>query len=208
MAISALFNAGNNVITLTQIYYAMGNTGRPAKSDLEKINDAITKMTSARIHFDNKQESDNYDYPHFVYDGSLLPLERGTAIVNGQLANAAIHTFREPPLMTFAKQRKQITTIDIKLLQAPISKTELNLTIQDYLIERICKAKNGKAHRERILYKTLYEHAGIPDKPKTNTEKQKKKRAPEKVKTYLTHFQKEKLISRFTMEKDGITLFW
>lgn len=208
IAVSALFNAGNNVITLSQIHYAMGGTTRPGGKILSKINDAITKMTTARILFDNEREAEKYKYNHFKYDGSLLPIERGTAIVNGQLADAAIHIFREPPLITFAKQRNQITTIDIKLLQSPVNKTDDNLRIDDYLIERISRAKNGKSRSCRILYKTLYEHAGIADKPKTNTERQQKKRAPEKIKKYLDHYQKTGFISRYTVEKDGLTIHW
>ena len=209
IAVSALFNAGNNVITLSQIYYAMGYTGNPGTKDLTKINEAITKMTTARIFFDNEQEAASYkNYNHFRYDGSLLPLERGTAIINGQLADAAIHIFREPPLITFAKQRRQITTVDVKLLQSPVSKTDANLLIDDYLIERIGKAKNGKSHSCRILFDTLYKRTGIPDKPKTNTEKSARRRAPDKIKKYLTHYQKEGFITRFTMEKDGITVHW
>lgn len=209
MAISALFNAGNNIVTLSQIYYAMGYTGRPGKKDLNKINQSITKMMTAHIFFDNEQESQAYkNYPHFKYDGSLLPAERGTYIVNGQLAEAAIKVFREPPLITFAKQRRQITTIDVKLLQSPISKTDMNLVINDYLIERISRAKNGKKKSCRILFKTLYEHARIADRPKTNTEKQAKKRTPEKVQKYLEFYQSQGFIKRFTVEPDGVTVHW
>ena len=144
IAISALFNEGNKVISLTQIHRTMGNEKRPSKEQLEKINNSITKMTGARITLDNSKEiKANYGYDKFIYDGSLLPLERGAAVVNGQLADAAIHIFREPPAMSFAKQRKQITTLDIKLLQSPLNKTESNLLIDDYLIERIARAKRG-----------------------------------------------------------------
>lgn len=205
IAVSALFNAGNNIITLSQIHYAMGNTGRPSKQQLKKINDSITKMTTARIYFDNGEEATEYKYPHFSYDGSLLPLERGTATVNGQLSDAAIHIFREPPLISFAKQRKQITTIDVKLLQSPLSKTDENLLIDDYLLERISKAKNSKSKSCRILLKTLYDHADIVT-PKQKT------RAPEKINTYLQYYKEQGFITRFTMEPaknpDSITIYW
>ena len=201
IAISALFNAGNKIITLSQIYYAMGNTGRPGAGDLTKINESITKMTGARIFFDNETEAKKYKYTRFKYDGSLLPLERGTAIVNGRLADAAIHIFREPPLITFAKERRQITSINIKLLQSPISKTDANLQIDDYLIERISKAKNGKSKSCRILLKTLYSKAGI-------TTKKQEQRAPAKIRKYLEHYQAQDFIDRFTMEPDGITVHW
>lgn len=207
IAVSALFNAGNRVITLTQIYYAMGYTGRPGPRDLQKINDAVSKMTSAQIYFDNEQESTAYKYPRFKYEGSLMPVEKITAVVNGKLADAAIHIFREPPLITFARQRKQITTIDIKLLQSPLSKTDGNILLEDYILERICKEKNNKKkHSCRILYKTLYEHIGLAGN--TSTERQQKKRAVDKVKKYLDFYVDSKFIKSFTADKDGVTVKW
>ena len=198
IAISALFNSGNNVISLTQIYYAMGNTGKPATYQLQKIQDSVTKMSGARVLVDNAQEVTVYKYPRFKYDGPLLPIERATAIVNGQIADAAIHIFREPPVMTFAKQRRQITTITVKALQSPISKTDANLLIDDYLLERIAHAKNGRQPK-KILYSKLYEAAQIMTK-------NQRTRAPEKIKTYLEHYKACGLISGYTMLKDGIQL--
>lgn len=203
IAVSALFNAGNDVITLSQIYYAMGNTGRPSGNQLDKIHDALTKMTGARITLDNKQEAEalNGQYPHFVYDGSLLPIERMTAVINGQVTDGAIHIFREPPLMTFAKERKQVTTLSVKLLQSPISKTDVNLSIDDYLIDRISKAKNGKGNSCKILFKTLYDRAGI-------TGAKQRQRAPKKIEKYLEYYQQQDFIKRYTMSADGMTVYF
>lgn len=203
IAVSALYNAGNDIITATQIHYAMGNTGKPSTNQIEKIDAALSKMTGANILLDNQHEHDALKgkYPHFQYEGSLLPIERIRAIVNGQIAESAIHIFREPPLMTFAKQRKQVTTIDVSLLQSPISKSDANLLIDDYLIDRISKAKNGTGKSSRILFKTLYEHAEI------NTAK-KKQRAPDKIEKYLSYYQQQGFIKRYTMQKDGVTIYW
>lgn len=200
IAISALFNAGNKIITLTQIYYAIGNIGRPSRSSLDKINNSITKMMGAKISVNNEQEASQYKYNKFIYDGALLPIERGSAIINGQLAESAIHIFREPPVISFAKQRSQVTTLELKVLKSPISKTDLNLLIDDYLIERISKAKNGKGHH-RILYKTIYEKAGIKSK-------KQKERTPAKIKRYLDHYQKCGMISRYVMGKDGVSVYF
>ena len=202
IAVSALFNAGNNVITLTQIYYAMGyKGGKPGTKDLEKIYNAVSKMTGARISVDNTQEADSYKYPRFVYEGSLLPMERGAVIVNGKLSEAAIHIFREPPLVSFARKRKQITTVELKLLQSPVSKTDANLLIDDYLIERISKAKNGKGKSCRILYKTLYERTSI-------TTKKQRERAQEKIRRYLDYYKQCGFITGYSMEADGLTVYY
>lgn len=198
IAISALYNAGNSYITLTQIYYAMGNTGKPSTNQLEKINESVTKMRGANIFIDNIQESEAYNYLRFKHTGYLLPAEITTATINGQLAESAIHILREPPVMTFAKQRKQITTITVKVLQSPISKTDANLLIDDYLIERIAKAKRS-GQSCKILYDTLYDHAQI-------TTYKQKARAPEKIKTYLDHYAACGMIAAYKMGKDGIQI--
>ena len=198
IAIAALYNAGNKIITLTQIHYAMGNTGRPAAAHLQKINDSITKMRSASVFIDTLEEAQTYNYPRFKYEDYLLPVARTTAIVNGKIADAAIQIKCEPPIMTFARQRKQITTITVKVLQSPLSKTNTNLLIDDYLIERIGRAKRiGKGLK--ILYTTLYEKAQI-------TTYKQKDRAPEKVEKYLKHYKACGLISGYTMLKDGIQI--
>lgn len=198
IAISALFNAGNSVMTMTQIYYAMGYTGKPGRSDLERINISVTKMTGARIYVNNEQEAGRYKYDKFVYDGSLLPVERGTAMVGGKYADSAIHLFREPPVISFAKQRRQITTLDVKLLQSPVNKTDQNLILDDYLIERIARARN-RGRCQKILFKTLYEKVGV-------TTSKQRQRIPEKVMKYLDHYRQCGMIEGYEMGKDGVTV--
>lgn len=199
IAAGALFNAGNEVITVSQIYSAMGNTGRPSSAQVKKINDAITKMSLAHIFISNEPERNVYkNRKKFVYDASLLPMERVSGFINNVYADSAIHLFREPPLITFATERKQITTIPKKLLESPISKTEANLKIDDYLIDRISQMKNkGFKSSNKILFQTIYKNCGI------NTAKQKQ-RAADKVKTYLEYYKECGFIKGYRLEKDGI----
>ena len=202
IAVSALFNAGNNVITLTQIHYAMGNSKRPNKTQLQKIYDSVRKMTGARVYVNNEDEAKVYtNYPVFKYEGSLLPLESLSAIVNGQLTNAAIHIFREPPIVSFARQRNQLTTVKTSLLDSPISKTNGNLAIDDYLIERIARAKNGKQPC-KILYSTICKRANL-------TTPKQRQRVPETVKRYLDHYKKDGYIKGYNdKDPDGVTIIY
>lgn len=199
IAAAALFNAGNEWITATQIYYLMGNdrNKNPSAAQLDKILAGVRKMHSAGIYVNNTQEAKKYNYPVFQYEGSLFPLEIVTATVNGKTTGAAIHLLREPPLMTFAKERKQVTKINTRLLTAPISKTESHLAIQDYLLERIARAKHDGKKQERILFSKIAE--------KTNNTEAKRSRVQDAVKTYMQHFKAEAWITDFTTDKDGIT---
>lgn len=198
-AISSLFNAGNNVVSLSQIYYAMGYKGTPGAGDRAKINDSITKMNSAKITLDTtKEHAVLKNMPLYKYDGQLLPMERVTALINGKISEAAIHIFREPPLITFAKERKQITTIDVELLQSPLSKTDTNIQIQDYLLERISREKH-KGKTCTILLETLYRETN------TTTKKQKQRATP-KIKILLEYFQGKEFIKGYTLEEKKIII--
>lgn len=208
VAMAALFNAGNKVVTLSQIYHAMGFTGTPGKPDKDKISNSITKMRSAQIRIDNTEELEigHYKYPKVTYEGALLPSEQVTAIINGQEVDSAIHLFREPPLITFAKGRNQIKELDIKILQSPISKTDVNLQIEGYLIERIARAENGTGI-PRILYKKILEQLFPQDATSANI-RQIKNRLPSKVKKYLDYYVKCNYIKKYTADKEGVTVYF
>ena len=201
IAAAALYNAGNKIISTTQIYHMMGNSGRPNADDKKKIDDSLTKMGAARIYLDNTQEvQQTKGYKLFKYDAPLLPFERISAYINGQFTESAIHLYREPPLISFARQRNQITTIDRQLLESPVNKTDANLMIDDYLLERIGHMKSGKGKTPRkILFATLFDRCNI----KTTKQKQ---RAPEKIRKYLDHYKKCGWIDDYTESADGITV--
>jgi len=160
-------------------------------------------MSAARVYISNKSETQLYNKrPLFVYDSSLLPMKRLKVVANGvETAEAtAIQLYEEPPLLTFAKGRKQITTINRSLLESPINKTNDNLNIQDYLIENIAYIKNGKANN-KMLYSTIFEKLGIKDR-------QKKKRAKDTIKRFLEHYKKQTFIKDFREDTDGVTIFY
>lgn len=199
LAIAALFNDGYEYMSLQQIYNTMAYPGRMSATDINKINAAITKMSGAWLNIDNIDESKAYkDRKHFKYDAPLLVMERAQAVVNGKIADAIIHVFREPAMVSFARERKQITTINIKLLDTPLSKTNANIALEDYLIEQIAYMKNGKI-RNKMLYSTIYENAGI-------TQKKQKQRAPAKIRKLLDHYQTCGYIKAYKEKTDGIEI--
>lgn len=206
IAIGTLYAAQNDVITVTQIYHAMGSTGTPGRPVRERINDSLTKMAAAHISINNTEEAVAYKYPQFVYDASLLPMERISASINGKFTDSAIHLFREPPLISFARQRKQITTFNIKLLQSPISKTDLNLAIDDYLLTRISKAKRANQSC-KILYTALYDYINLENESPAN-QKNIKKRLPGRVKEYLDYYVSVDGIKKYSISKDSVTIYF
>lgn len=205
IAVAALFEVGNKIMSTPMIYHAMGFTGEPGKSDKEQIYNSIIKMRLTAIAIDTTKESEKYDYPKFQYTGTLLPSEDYSAVINGNLTDKAINFLREPPLITFSKERGQFTTFCIEILQSPLSKTDINLKIEDYLLERIARIKHGTG-QPKILYKTIADNIGIKNMTIDN-QRNLKKRLPNKVNKYLDYYVKCQFIKKYTTDKDGVTVF-
>jgi hypothetical protein len=199
VAIGALYECGNKTMTYGQIYKAMGYNGKPGKTDIKKIHDSITKMSCAHIFINNQEEQDaGYNYPVIKYDGNLLAMQRATKNVNGVITDNAVQIGFYPPLLEFAKQRKQITTISTQLLDTPLSKTNMHIQLEDYFIEEISKIKNGKRNA-KMLYTTIYENVGA------TTKKQKQRLRPS-ITTLLTFYKEHEFIKDFkeSTDKKGI----
>lgn len=196
ISIGGLYAAGNSCMSLAMIYQAMGYRGEPGKADREKIDKSLTKM-SARITLDTREEkAAKYNYPCYEYEGDLLPFERirKKTSIDGQLVDSVIHVFREPPLIEFARGRKQLTTIHPKVLQTPLSKTEQNIAIEDYCIERIAQYKR---EGRKILLSTLYKKCNI-------TSPSQKTRTPQKLKKLFDYYVECGEIKSYTLTKDAI----
>lgn len=200
VAVAALYNAGNSYFTITDIWHKMGNPydKRPAKIDFEKISNSLKKQSYAHLVLNNlgEQKAD-YNYPKFHYEGDLLQFEMVTAEIDGQPIQRAVHLFREPPLVTFARDRKQITTVKNSVLESPVSKTEQNLQIDDYLIERIATMKRDPKTSRKILYKSLFEDCGIT---------RNQSRARETIERYLKHYKATEFIEDFQAQGDCIII--
>ncbi len=201
MAIAALYKAGNTTVSLGQIYHAMGNNGTPGLNDKTAINNSITKMRRAMIFLNNKKEVDVYkNRVPFEYEDYLLPCKIIRAFVNGQITDSAVRLYDEPPVIRFARERNQITTIPRSLLDTPLNKTRQNILIEDYLIDRISHMKNTKSKlSNKILYKTIFENTEI------KTAKQQG-RAKNKIRQLLDFYKKQAFIKDYREGSDGITI--
>lgn len=209
---ASLFNAGNEYITIRQIYkYMTGKSDKPALNQIKKIDDSITKLSAAWAYMNNLQEiKAGYSYPVLDYDGPLLPCERVRATVNGQTVDAAIHLFREPPLISFARGRGQITTIPVRVMQIQNTKiTDNSVALQDYLLRRILEIKGtpkkGKKAAPRILFKTIFDNIGLSDK--TESGRKERQRAKKTIGIFLEQF-KTGLSFDYTMDQTGIDIIF
>lgn len=203
--VSALYDNGWTDISCFQIYKTLGYTGKPGPSDYKKIHESLTKMRGATVYIDSRDEAKaikGKGYGKgFVYDDSLLPFRRLTKYNDwDEAGDFVIQLHATPPLMEFARSRSQITSYPKSILEAPISKTDANLRLQDYLLERMAHIKSGRAETNKLLYSTIFAKCGI------KTAKQKK-RSMEKIQILLQHFIKCDQIKGFSASEDGVTMY-
>ena len=200
IAVASLYNAGIDTMSVTQIHKAMGNDGQPDSTQVLKINKSITKMTAARIYVNNSSEHNVYPrYKQITYDAALLPCERVCVQINGRITDAAIHLFREPPLLSFARERKQITTLSLDILKSPLSKTETNLFLEDYLLRNISHMTRESHFSQKMLFNTIYDKAKI-------TGRVPRARAQEKIRQLLDFYCQQGLIKGYSVDNYGVTI--
>ncbi len=203
-AVGSLYRAGARIMTPTQIYKAMGRANRPSKRDLQKINESLSKMRAAIIYVDNSDEIKvNKSYPSFKYDGALIPFDRVTAIVNGKEAGTAIRLLSEPPLINFATQRNQYTTFPLSVWSFPLSLTNTQIQIAQYLAEQISRLKNHREYNRKLTLEKIYKMCGI-DTPK------KKQRARTAIETLIDYWMADcdpPFLGKKTQIKDNVITF-
>lgn len=204
IAAANLKEQGHDTVTTAQIYEAMGNKGRPATSQRRKILRSIETMSLCRVTLDNTEEAAIYTkYDKVKRTFYLLPTTIDKGYVNGLVVDDAINIIELPRLFTFAKQRGQFASTSVALLESPMSQTEANLQLEDYLLTRISRMKNAKKHKKPcspvILLDTLYKNCNINDK-------HKRSRATEKIERLLQHYQKEGFIKGYKLTAKSIDI--
>lgn len=201
MAAAALKMRGCDVITPTQIYKAMGGERQPAPNQIEKIMDSIEVMRRCIVTIDNESEAELYKYDKVQDSFYLLNATVSKGFVNGIEVKTAITVNEFPKMMQFAMNRRQVGAVPIAALQSPISKTGKTLTLENYLIERILRMKNGGRKSERvILIDTICKSCGI----KSGRGCPEKRRALDKIKTLLEHYSSSGFIKGYKIGGDRI----
>ena len=184
-ACANLKEQGHDVITAEQIYKAMGNTGKPNAKTKEKIMESVETISRARVTIDTTEEHELYPkYERIKATFPLLATETCTAYARGQIVESAIKIIDSPKL---------------NVLDSPVSKTDDNLLLSDYLLTRISKMRNSKYITRIILLDTIYQKCGIDSR-------MKKSRLPEKIERILNHYKELEWIKDFKITEREIEI--
>ena len=194
--ICTIIKAGNTFFTPKQVYQAMGGILNPRKEVLVRINSSIMKMRATFLSIDWIQhlKMKSIDPPTDMSvktDSAMLSLI-GT---NFKLSGKEVSGYKVqviPPLLTYSDMVNQICTIDKHMIDAPIQKKEENITLIQFLARLINYNKiRNPGTPIKVSYKVIFSKIGIDI---TKTERRKRYRCYETVKTILEYWKQEKYI--------------
>lgn len=157
-AVVSLYLAENQFITPAMVYRAMtGKTNSEYIQDskLKEIEESIDKCMYSKLNIDASEEAVAYGYEQAVYSGSLLAAEKVYIRLGGHRV-VAYKLLTEPLLYRYAKTCKQVTTLDIKLLDTPVVKTNDTIILQGFLLRKIEAMKSDRYCQRTIQYDDIY----------------------------------------------------
>ncbi len=198
LAVAELYNAGIKEMTLTSIFTQMGNTSNPRSTELQKVNDSLTKL-SHRIYIDRTEEikagfnKSKKILGGAVFDEAMINFSRLSVKYADGKMQAGIIVKEEPILVKQARLLDYSRNIPNVIRQSPPSKTEKNLKIEEYLLEEIFYIAERPEVSNRRLLKTLCEACNIGGKDP--------KRILSIIDEYLNHYKKHGLINDYKIGK-------
>lgn len=209
--VTSLIESGNTVFSIPMLYHAMTGRKNPTVDDAlyEEIIGKLEKMRRMMLTIDLTEENEahyitdkdgqNLEITDLTLEGYLLPLNKVSGMVNGKKAEL-FQIIQHPPLYTYSKLRRQLTSVHISLLSAPVNNNATTIPLKTYLLQRIelMKNENNNITSSTILYESIYQELGALDSNKT-----KKMRIRGYTTTILEYFREQKYIRGYIEYKKG-----
>lgn len=208
----SILESGNRNFTIPMLYHAMTGKENPTVDEItfEELKWKLDTMRKLSIHIDLTEEVQahlidrqiNGDIESFSIEGYLLPLNKYSGVINGKRSEM-YQIIDTPPLHSYAKLKKQIASVSIDLLKAPLNNTSTTIPLKTYLLGRIeaMKNENNSVSRDKILFASIYRELGAGE-----ADKKKKKRIRDYTEIVLTHFASMDYIQKYQMIKEGRTI--
>lgn len=158
-AVVSLYAAGNKVFSPAMVYRTMAGKSDSAFVPQEKIQEvtaSIYKCMSSIITIDASEEAPIYGLDA-MYSQNLIYAKAVTLKTKGWEVNA-FKLIDEPVLFKYAKLKRQVFAVPLRVLDTPPSKTNEVIVLQGYLVRivEILRRSPSKS-ANTILYSTLYE---------------------------------------------------
>lgn len=209
--VTSLLESGNTVFSVPMLYHAMTGKQNPTVDDAlyEEIAGKLEKMRRMMLSIDLTEENearyftdqngDRKEITDLQLEGYLLPLNKVSGMINGKKTEL-FQVIQHPPLYTYSKMKRQLASVKISLLGAPVNNNSTTIPLKTYLLQRIEMMKNQKNSicQSSILYESIYQELGALEANKT-----KKMRIRSYTTTILDYFVEQTYIRSYDEYKKG-----
>ena len=177
----------------------IGGNGKIYPDQRTAILHSINKMMGLIIEVDLSDTNQKLNYN----DGksqkiieAILPCKHITTTINGQVIDDTIYFLDESPLMKVSRDRKQLLTFDVELLDVPNQQnTPMNITVKNYVMNRIQEIKLHKL-QPIITFADVFQKCRID-----NAHSEIKRRAREAMIEFMNHMKNKSEIIDFEVTK-------
>lgn len=208
-AVCSLYNSGIESFTTEQVYKIIVGDSK-ARFNTKIRNHVEESLMTLRNRFVIiKFGEEGKQFHLLTQDGDeiikvsnyILPLSKTTLRMrNGQKVDAW-NLLTEPPLLNYARIKRQIETIAIEQLQVPLALTDNTIKLREFLLRKILLVKrkslrNGKFRKNYencniLKYEDIYELFGFSMDERSNKSNVQKKRLLEKCEVMFNYWMKE-----------------
>lgn len=208
-AINSIYHNDCDIMSIPMIIRTMsGNPHlKPSEKQVERVLEIVKRLLSTGIDIVYDEEVEAYQFINegdgWHYYGTLISGEITTAIINGRMVDSCLHLHREPILATLARKKKQISTIDMRMLNTPISMSEENIVLRNYLLSRIEQCRHNK-QQELLSNRTIVLQAVYKTFHASQHEYTRKSRIREKIERLLMYWSAEKFIMDYVITDEKI----
>lgn len=168
-AVVSLYAAGNKVFSPAMVYRTMAGKSDSAfvpQEKLREITTSIHKCMSSIITIDATEEASVYQGLEAYYSQNLIYAKSVTLKTKGWEVSAFM-LMDEPVLYKYAKLKRQLFSVPLKVLDSPPSKTNDVIVLQGYLMRIVETLRRPNTRQpNEIRYQTLYELLGCQDATK------------------------------------------
>lgn len=213
MAVCYAYYKRGEVTTFNTIHRILtGSTRPPTEEQKKEIENSAVRLMKTVITLDltelyevnAKSKRPRWKLPWDTKTAPLLPctITRG-ALLNGKKTDI-IEVYADSPLFAIAEAKRQLTTVDTKLLAAPGMKNNRRaLLVKVFVLVFIIRMVEGlKAGRKNtpssLTFEAVYEAAGVADE--TDSIKQNVREEAVKTAEWL---KTQGVIRDFKLERDG-----
>ena len=210
-AINSIYHSGYDTMSIPMIIRTMSGNPRlkPSEMQEERVLSIVKRLLSTGIDIVYNQEAEAYQFDDegdgCHYFGTLLCGEIVTAMINGRIVDTCLHLHREPILATLARKKKQIATIDMRMLNAPIGMSEENIVLRNYLLLRIEQSRHNK-QQELLSNRTIRLESVYRVLHVSHDEYYKKSRLRQKIVKLMDYWKAQKFIYDYTFSDEKFIL--